>query len=223
MLVESPAGKAFVMAHSGLLRLLGLGLPDLVGVEEIGQIENIDDFILVRMKQLVASFIFEFIDELLEWRSPLKTEACFGPAPSFVAPPLEGATRLKRRGPQINPFYPLPHRQRGSIAADLAIPDYRRRPLAKDNLFAIVEIKFQNDRIDERQFKQYDELNKTAATVKTAAVGKSRTLGKKGVTIGCRVSLFRYPEDKAVEPKKDQQPEQQKDHRKKKSGGKKLS
>ncbi|ATE61632.1 hypothetical protein [Thauera sinica] len=175
------------------------------GATELGYIEDIDQFIVVRQKQLMASLIFEFMDDLVEWASPLKAEASFGPGPGYADPPLEG-TRLLRRGPSINPFYPLPHRGRGSLAADLAIPDYRKTPLRKDNVFALVEIKFERDKIENRQFEGYKELSDRCAKVKTEAIGKARTYGGKGVTLGCRVSLFRYPEDKAKARDEDGKP-----------------
>lgn len=169
-----------------------------LSAEELADIADLDAFILVRLRQLMASHIFEFMDELLDWKSPLKAEACFGKQPGFADPKLTG-TRLTRLGNGINPFWPVPQ-GRGSIAADLAIPDYRRRPLTKDNLFAIVEIKFEGDAIKNKQFESYERLNKACAKVKTDAVGKANTAHGKGVTLGCRVSLFRYPEDIAVDP-----------------------
>ncbi|WP_297575420.1 hypothetical protein [uncultured Deefgea sp.] len=176
-----------------LLELLALS------AEELADIKDIDQFILVRLKQLVANFIFEFIDEVLSWRSPLKAEVCFGPPAKFDDPKLAGTTRLLRTGSKLNPFYPAPYRQRGSCSADLVIPDYRKDPLKKDNLFAIIEIKFPGDSIKTEQFKNYDRLAKTAAKIKTDAASLSRTNGQKGVGTGCRVALFRYPEDVAVD------------------------
>lgn len=118
---------------------------------------DLDTFIVVRMKQLMASHLLEFADELLQWQSPMKTETCFGPDPKFADPPLDGATRLHRAGNRINPFYPLPHRSRGAIAADVAITDYRKEPLTKANLFGVVEIKFPGDAIRDKQFQQYKD------------------------------------------------------------------
>lgn len=175
-----------------LLELIALS------AEELAEIDDIDAFIVVRLRQLMANHIFELMDELLNWTSPLKAEACFGKQPGFADPKLSG-TRLTRLGNSINPFWPVPH-GKGSIAADLAIPDYRRRPLTKDNLFAIVEIKFEGDAIKNEQFKNYEKLSKVCAEVKTDAIGKANTAHGKGVTLGCRVSLFRYPEDIAVDP-----------------------
>jgi hypothetical protein len=104
----------------------------------------------------------------------------------------------------VNPFFPLPIRGSGVISADLAIPDYRKEPLEKRNLFAIIEIKFQNDKIKNEQFRQYNYLAIKCGEVKTGVTTLSRTNGRAGVTHGCRVALFRYPEDIAVDPKKKQ-------------------
>jgi hypothetical protein len=114
---------------------------------------------------------------------------------------LEGGTKLLRSGSLINPFYPLPYRGRGTIAADLAIPDYRKKPLMKDNLFSVIEIKFEGDKIKNQQFVQYEKLSEKCGDVKISVISKGRTHGGKGVTIGCRIALFRYPLDVAVDPK----------------------
>ena len=76
------------------------------------------------------------------------------------------------------------------------------------NIFVLVEIKFQNDRIDEKQFNNYNDLKKQCANLKHAS--------KITANEGFKLSLFRYPEDVAF---KDDQ-NHQKQH-KPKSGGKK--
>ncbi len=162
--------------------------------EELAGIQDIDGFIVARLKQLATSFMFEFMDEMLGWKSPLKAEVCFGP--KNEDPKLSGATRLLRTGLKINPFYPAPYRSKGSVSADLAIPDYRKNSLKKENLFAIVEIKFQNDRIDVKQFKRYFEISMNAAKSKERHVTKQK-INNRFVLTGCRVSLFRFPEDVA--------------------------
>lgn len=169
-----------------LIELLALSAEELADID-------LDAFIVVRLKQLVVSHMIEFADDLLDWKSPMKAEACFGPRSEN--PPVQG-TRLTRLGGKLNPFYPMPHRRKGAIAADVAIPDYRREPLSKTNLFGIVEIKFPGDTIRDRQFRQYKDLSDACAKAKTAYVGKARTLEGKGVTLGARVSLFRYPWDR---------------------------
>jgi hypothetical protein len=187
-----------------------------VAAESLEKVANIDfdDFIAVRLKQLAANLIFEFVDDTLGWKSPLKAEACFQlkQLPDHGNPPkVSGSpTRLYRAGHQvmghhINPFYPLPipEGSGGVISADLAIPDYRNEPLEKKNLFAIIEIKFKGDSIKDKQFQQYNDLAIECGFAKTGAVTLPRTNGKSGVTKGCRVALFRYPEDVAIVPKNE--------------------
>lgn len=156
---------------------------------------DLQGLIVVRLKQLAANLMFEFIDHCIDWKSPLKCEVSFGPRPDFADHPVEGGTKLVRLG-DINPFYPAPHRKTGSIAADLVIPDYRKKRCDKGNIFAIVEVKFAGDRIDKEQFDNYARLLKRAAEVKTAAAPVR--FDKKAVAFGGRLSLFRFPEDKAA-------------------------
>jgi hypothetical protein len=190
------------------VRLLSLTL------EELDLIDDIDGFIIVRLKQLVVSIVFELIDNVLEWASPLKAEACFGKGkylgetvfkdPKLTDPKqADGATTcLYRSGAKLNPFFPPPH-GRGSISADLSITDYRKEPLSQKNLFALIEIKFKGDKPGDDQFKNYRDLSKACATAKNNVTPFDRTNGTNGVSKGCLVSLFRYPEDVAVEPPDD--------------------
>ncbi|WP_171294697.1 hypothetical protein [Acinetobacter populi] len=170
-----------------------------VVLTEIYDMELDDAFIVVKLKQLAASIMFEFIDEVLQCQSSLKTEVCFGAKnedPRTMIPP----TRLTRAGALgINPFYPSPyHNQKGSISADLIILESRLEPVSKTNLFAIIEIKFQNDRIKDQQFKSYERLLKESKEVKQTKYGKSNNYSSKGLVKGGCISLFRYPEDKAL-------------------------
>ncbi len=168
-----------------------------MAAEELSGIENIDDFILVRLKQLAASIVFEFMDQGLDWKSPLKTEVSFGPGLGYADPPVEG-TKLTRVGTGLNPFYPAPHRGRGSISADLVIPDYRKQPLDKGNIFAIVEIKFKGDSLKAGQIKEYEKLFDVGAKKKT---GEAKALHEgQPVNKGGNVALFRFPEDSTVQP-----------------------
>jgi hypothetical protein len=108
---------------------------------------------------------------------------------------------LKRSSNSLNPFFPPPRRGKGgnsAIVSDLAIPDYRGQPMEKQNLFAIIEIKFPGDSIKNEQFKQYDELSKACIRKKTDVTTAARINGHLSVDKGCRVALFRYPEDVAV-------------------------
>lgn len=173
--------------------------------EDIGS-----EFLIARLKQLAASIMFEFVDEILGWKAPIKTEVCFGAKfedPQLVLP---GNPKLKRIGRfDLNPFYPTPyHNQRGSIAADLVIAESRLEPISKTNLFAIVEIKFQGDSIKDKQFNQYDRLLEACKTAKEKKYGKGNNHSGKGLNEGGYISLFRYPEDIAVEDGKKKSNEQ---------------
>ncbi|MFI8035567.1 hypothetical protein ACH8I4_17045 [Acinetobacter sp. ABJ_C3_5] len=121
---------------------------------------------------------------------------------------LPGNPKLKRTGRfDLNPFYPTPyHNQRGSIAADLVIAESRLEPISKTNLFAIVEIKFQGDSIKQAQFDQYNKLLKACKAEKEEKYGKGNNYSGKGVE-GGYLSLFRYPEDIALEEGKKTQTE----------------
>ena len=173
--------------------------------EDIGS-----EFLIARLKQLAASIMFEFVDEILGWKAPIKTEVCFGA--KFEDPPLlfPGNPRLKRIGRfDLNPFYPTPyHNQRGSIAADLVIAESRLEPISKTNLFAIVEVKFQGDSIKDKQFNQYKRLLKECKITKEAKYGESNNHSGKGIKEGGYLSLFRYPEDMALEEGKKKSNEQ---------------
>lgn len=181
-----PKGKADAVAK--LLRLTA---------EEFLNI-SIDDFIVVRLKQLATNIMFEFIDELLKWKSPLKAEVCFGydiKTRKYLTPILEGSTRLKRNGPEINPFFPMPYKGKGVIGADLIIPEYRGEPLTLTNIFALVEIKFQGDRLDEKQLKSYSDLKNQCK--------KEKLLSKVTASEGFKLSLFRFPEDASSKEQKN--------------------
>lgn len=164
--------------------------------EEFGS-AKVDDYIIVRLKQLAANFMFEFIDQILEWKSSIKAEVCFGfdaKSGKYLAPKLVGQTQLQRDGPDLNPFWPLPYKGKGVIGADLIIPEYRGEPLTLTNIFALVEIKFKGDRINDKQFRDYDDLRKQCA--------KEKKHSDVTVSEGFKLSLFRYPED--ASPNKDE-------------------
>ncbi|AMW79655.1 hypothetical protein AMD27_12655 [Acinetobacter sp. TGL-Y2] len=163
---------------------------------------SIEEFTIVRLKQLAVNFMIECMDELLTWRGPLKVEVCFpfnARMNQFQNPPMDGTTRLKRSGSDINPFWPMPSRARGTISADIAIPEYRAEALSLTNIFALVEIKFQGDRIQEEQFNKYRQLNVQCKSAKYLS----------GVTTseGFKLSLFRYPEDKTPEGSNNEKPQ----------------
>ncbi|HWT21303.1 MAG TPA: hypothetical protein VN280_20570 [Variovorax sp.] len=182
-----------------------------MSIEELADVD-LEEFFVIRLKQLATNLLFEFVDECMSWASPLKCEVNFGPPPSFDDHPLEGATKLRRLG-KINPFYPSPFQYRkGSIAADLMIPEYRHQRPDKGNIFAIVEIKFPGDRIEKEQFIAYKKVLESAAKVKTSLA--PITFDGKPVSSGGRLSLFRYPEDIAVHEAKKEEPDKSGGHEK---------
>ncbi len=162
---------------------------------------ELEGLIVVRLRQLTANLIFELVDSLLEWTTPLKCEVWFGSQRNGFADPKidsgEAPTKLLRSN-GVNPFYPPPH-GRGSIGADLVIPERRHEPMEKKNIFAIVEIKFVNDKIDLEQFQTYRQLLNAAARAKDADgnFGINRRDGN-NTSLGGRLSLFRFPEDAAA-------------------------
>ncbi|MCE2029162.1 hypothetical protein [Sessilibacter corallicola] len=186
-----------VKAKSEIIKkLIGAGFETLADIE-------LEEFIIVRQKQLAASFLFEFIDYGVDWKSPLKAEVSFGPGgrskrargsfEPFKDPPMEFGTKLKRVGYDLNPFYPAPHRAKGSISADLVIPDYRKEPVGKKNLFAIVEIKFPKDKIKTKQIINYHRLLNASKDVKDKL--SLNKFNDNAVNSGGRIALFRFPED----------------------------
>ena len=79
------------------------------------------------------------------------------------------------------------------IGADLIIPEYRGEPLTLTNFFALIEIKFKGDEINEKQFEDYESLRIQCTEEKFIS---NVTAGE-----GFKLSLFRYPED--ASPSKD--------------------
>ena len=95
---------------------------------------------------------------------------CFGynaTSRKYLAPKLIEQTRLRRDGIELNPFFPPPYLGKGTIGADLIIPEYRGEPLTLTNIFALIEIKFKGDKIKNKQFQQYSRLQKQCAEEKT--------------------------------------------------------
>ena len=122
---------------------------------------------------------------------------CFGynaRSKKYLAPNLIEQTRLRRDGLDLNPFWPLPYKGKGVIGADLIIPEYRGEPLTLTNTFALIEIKFKGERINEEQFRSYRVLQNQCA--------KEKRISNITASKGFYLSLFRYPED--VSPSKDE-------------------
>nr|WP_174506843.1 hypothetical protein [Acinetobacter sp. Marseille-Q1620] len=183
-----PKSKVDVLA-----KLIKMSAEELAGAK-------VDEYIIVRLKQLAVNFMFEFMDELLKWKSPLKAEVCFGyevKTQKYLTPQLVTQTKIKRVGTDLNPFWPMPYKGKGTIGADIIIPEYRGEPLTLTNIFALVEIKFQNDTINEKQFQQYEALRKQCAYEKLTS--------KITASEGFKLTLFRYPEDVSLKSQPEQQ------------------
>ena len=129
----------------------------------------IETTIEIALKQTTASLVFEVVDDLLAWQSPLKAEPNYDKV-SRVAMLGEPSTRPKR----ISEFFPFWPRPKGSLAPDLVIVEYRQQPFDVGNVFAAVEIKFPNDWVKSKQMGDY---------VRLMAADKSK------------VALLRVPED----------------------------
>ena len=115
--------------------------------------EVIETTIDIALKQTTASLVFEVVDDLLAWQSPLKAEPNYDKK-SRVAILGEPATRPKR----ISEFFPFWPRPKGSLAPDLVIVEYRQQPFDVRNVFAAVEIKFPSDWVNPEQMKDYVHL-----------------------------------------------------------------
>ncbi|CUI74656.1 MULTISPECIES: VRR-NUC domain-containing protein [Achromobacter] len=144
--------------------------------------EVIETTIDIALKQTTASLVFEAVDDLLTWQSPLKAEPNYDAA-SRVALLGEPATRPKR----ISKYFPFWPRPRGSLAPDLVIVEYRQQPFEVNNVFAAIEIKFPNDWVKGKQMGDYARL-----------MNEDKT----------KVALLRVPEDcTGYKPSADGKPE----------------
>ncbi|WP_017876394.1 VRR-NUC domain-containing protein [Janthinobacterium sp. CG3] len=132
----------------------------------------------VTLKQTTASLMFETIDLMLDWKSPLKAEPNYNRATQkgYLGTPPTRPHRIS----SVFPFWPRP---RGSLAPDLVIPEYRQKPWEIDNVFAAVEIKFPNDWVQTKQMEDYVELMTPKLGLDARKIGKAR------------IALLRVPED----------------------------
>ncbi|MQT45765.1 VRR-NUC domain-containing protein [Pseudomonas helleri] len=139
----------------------------------------VETTIEIALKQFTASLFFEAVDEALEWRSPLKSEPNYN-GTSKKALLGEPATRPKRFGSDIQPFWPRP---KGLLAPDLVIVEYRHEPFETENVFAAVEIKFPGDWAKKNQLETYVELMTPTVGINPIKTGREK------------VALLRVPED----------------------------
>ncbi|VVN66841.1 VRR-NUC domain-containing protein [Pseudomonas fluorescens] len=141
--------------------------------------DTVQTTIEIALKQFTASLFFEAVDEALEWRSPLKAEPNYN-GNSKKALLGEPATRPKRFGSNVQPFWPRP---KGLLAPDLVVVEYRQDPFETDNVFAAVEIKFPGDWAVLKQMKRYVALMTPETGTNPEKIGKEK------------VALLRVPED----------------------------
>lgn len=140
--------------------------------------DSVTTTIEVALKQTTASLLFEAIDEVLDWRSPLKAEPNYN-RNSAKALLGEPETRPKRFG-KVFPFWPRPWE---SLAPDLVVVEYRQEAFETDNVFAAVEIKFPGDWVKEDQILAYVKLMTPKTGINRDKVGAEK------------VALLRVPED----------------------------
>lgn len=140
--------------------------------------DSVTTTIEVALKQTTASLLFEAIDEMLSWRSPLKAEPNYNRSSSKA---LLGKpeTRPMRFG-NVFPFWPRPL---GSLAPDLVVVEYRQEPFETKNVFAAVEIKFPGDWVKDKQMDEYAQLMAPATGINREKIGRGK------------VALLRVPED----------------------------
>lgn len=141
--------------------------------------DKIETTIEVALKQFTASLFFEAVDEALQWRSSLKAEPNYNGTSKKALLGIP-ATRPKRFGSDIQPFWPRP---RGLLAPDLVVVEYRQEPFESENVFAAVEIKFPGDWVKQKQIDQYAELMEPRTGVNREKIGREK------------VALLRVPED----------------------------
>jgi hypothetical protein len=104
-----------------------------------------------KLRQLAATILFELLDLMLDWKSPLKADLMYrNRQPLLTTPDF----RPKRVG------FSYKVKEAGTISPDIAIVEDRHKAPTVDNLFAVVEVKFPNDAFDDKQKKAY-ELNFT--------------------------------------------------------------
>lgn len=141
--------------------------------------DKIETTIEVALKQFTASLFFEAVDEALQWRSSLKAEPNYNGTSKKALLGIP-ATRPKRFGSDIQPFWPRPG---GLLAPDLVVVEYRQEPFESENVFAAVEIKFPGDWVKQKQIDQYAELMEPRTGVNREKIGREK------------VALLRVPED----------------------------
>ena len=105
---------------------------------------------VTELRQLAAAIMIDALDKGIEgYKSFLKSEVSYDRSGKAY---METETKPKRIG---STYWIKP---RGSINPDVVIPENRHARPDRDNLFAIVEVKFPNDRIKDPQIDRYDRI-----------------------------------------------------------------
>lgn len=102
---------------------------------------------VLELRQLAAAIAFDLLDHAIDNHSFIKSEVAFK---------RDGTAYMNGMMPKrIGQTYW--RKPRKSVSPDIAIVENRFEPPGKDNLFAVVDFKFRNDRIDGKQINGYDE------------------------------------------------------------------
>jgi hypothetical protein len=101
---------------------------------------------VLELRQLAAAIAFDLLDHAIDHKSFIKSEVAFRRDGSAYMDGLQP----KRLG---QTYWRKP---RGSVSPDIAIVENRFEPPSRSNLFAVVDFKFRNDRIDSVQIQRYD-------------------------------------------------------------------
>jgi len=101
---------------------------------------------VLELRQLAAAIAFDLLDHAIDNKSFIKSEVAFN---------REGVAYMNGLQPKrIGQTYW--RKPRKSVSPDIVIVENRFEPPSKDNLFAVVDFKFKNDRIDGEQINRYD-------------------------------------------------------------------
>lgn len=102
---------------------------------------------VLELRQLAAAIAFDMLDNSIDHHSFIKSEVAFKRDGNAYMDGLQP----KRIG---QTYWRKP---RASVSPDIAIVENRFEPPSKTNLFAVVDFKFKNDRIEKNQIDRYDQ------------------------------------------------------------------
>lgn len=101
-----------------------------------------------KLRQLAATILFELLDMMLDWKSPLKADLMYRNRQPLLSTP-------DFRPRRVGMSYKL--KEAGTLSPDIVIVEDRHKAPTLDNLFAVVEVKFPNDQFDEGQKMSYED------------------------------------------------------------------